>query len=169
MAARQVRGSGDGAREPAPDDARAAAYERTNTITLLGNAYSLLGFRIVDGLVGSGHAIRPTHSAVFAQIRAEGSRLTELAAGAGITPQSMTAIVDELEALGHVVRTPDPRDRRAKLIRLTPSGEQVAHAGLANVNRIEAELAEELGPERAAELRRMLVQLLSTDRFRPGD
>lgn len=163
------------AQDPAPDardDAvppaggGASGYERTNLITLLGHAYSLLGFRIVDGVVGSGHAVKPTHSAVFAQIKAEGSRLTELAVGAGITPQSMVAIVDELEALGHVTREPDPRDRRAKLVKLTESGLEVAMSGLASVHRIEAEMAEELGEDGVAELRRMLVALLTSPRFR---
>ena len=144
----------------------ASGYEATNLITLLGHAYSLLGFRIVDGVVGSGHAVKPTHSAVFAQIRAEGSRLTELAAGAGITPQSMVAIVDELEALGHVTREPDPRDRRAKLVKLTESGLQVALSGLESVHRIEGEMAQVLGEDGVAELRRMLVALLTSPRFR---
>ena len=92
---------------------------RFNTIAMLGQAYSLLGFRIVDGVVGSGHPIKPSHSAVFAQIEPGGSRLTKLAAGANITPQSMGVIVDELEELGYVTREPDPSDRRAKLITLT--------------------------------------------------
>ena len=72
---------------------------------MLGQAYSLLGFRIVDGVVGSGHPIKPSHSAVFAQIEPGGSRLTKLAAGANITPQSMGVIVDELED----ARLRDPR------------------------------------------------------------
>ena len=71
---------------------------RFNTIAMLGQAYSLLGFRIVDGVVGAGHPIRPNHSAVFAQIKPGGSRLTELAVGARRTPQSMGEIVDELES-----------------------------------------------------------------------
>ena len=102
---------------------------RANTVALLGQAYSLLGFQIVDGVVGAGHPIKPSHSAVFAQIKAEGSRLTELAAGANMTPQSMGEIVNELEDLGYVLRRPDPRDRRAKLIVLTDRGWEVAAAG----------------------------------------
>jgi len=35
---------------------------------MLGHAYSLLGFRIVDGVVGAGFPQKPSHSAVFAQI-----------------------------------------------------------------------------------------------------
>ena len=41
---------------------------RTNTVAMLGQAYSLLGFRIVDGVVGAGFPQKPSHSAVFAQI-----------------------------------------------------------------------------------------------------
>ena len=59
---------------------------RENTIALLGQAYSLLGFRIVDGVSGTGHPIKPSHSAVFAQIEPGGSRLTKLAAGARDDP-----------------------------------------------------------------------------------
>lgn len=44
---------------------------------MLGQAYSLLGFQIVDGVVGTGFPQKPSHSAVFAQIKAEGSRLTD--------------------------------------------------------------------------------------------
>ena len=56
---------------------------------MLGNAYSLLGFQIVDGVVGAGFPHKPSHAAVFAQIRPAGSRLTQLARGANMTPQAM--------------------------------------------------------------------------------
>ena len=48
-----------------------------NTVSMLGQAYSLLGFQIVDGVVGAGYPQKPKHSAVFAQISPDGSRLTE--------------------------------------------------------------------------------------------
>jgi DNA-binding MarR family transcriptional regulator len=115
---------------------------RFNTIAMLGQAYSLLGFRIVDGVVGSGHPIKPQHSAVFAQIEPGGSRLTKLAAAAHITPQSMGAIVDELETLGYVSREPDPSDRRAKLITLTERGQQAVNAGEATITGLEQDLVD---------------------------
>ena len=67
-----------------------------NTVALLGRAYSRLGFQIVDGVVGAGFPQKPRHSAVFAQIHPEGSRLSDLARAANMTPQSMGEIVDEL-------------------------------------------------------------------------
>jgi len=135
---------------------------RLNTIALLGQAYSLLGFRIVAGVVGSGHPIKPSHSAVFAQIKPGGSRLTELAAGANMTPQSMGEIVDELQGLGYVERRPDPTDRRAKLITLTARGAAAVDAGEAAIVGIEDDLVAVLGSRRHHQLRKMLSELLAS-------
>lgn len=131
-----------------------------NTVALLGQAYSLLGFRIVDGVVGAGYPQKPKHSAVFAQIDPKGSRLTALAERANMTPQAMGELVDELVDLGYVVREPDPRDRRAKLIILTGRGRDCVAAGLATIEGIENQISEVLGEGSHAELRRLLRRLL---------
>ncbi|MDQ3432577.1 MAG: MarR family transcriptional regulator [Actinomycetota bacterium] len=133
---------------------------RPNTVALLGQAYSLLGFRIVDGVVGAGYPQKPKHSAVFAQIDPEGSRLTKLAERANMTPQAMGELVDELVDLGYVVREPDPRDRRAKLIILTRRGRDCVAAGRATIEGIENQISEVLGERGHAELRRLLRRLL---------
>ena len=137
--------------------------EQVNTVALLGRAYSLLGFRIVDGVVGSGFPQKPAHSAVFAQIRPEGSRLTDLARGANMTPQAMGELVDELEQLGYVVRRPDPSDRRAKLIVLTKKGHACIAAGIATIEGIEQQLTERLGERGHRQLRTLLSKLLAGD------
>ena len=136
------------------------AAHRPNTVAMLGQAYSLLGFRIVDGVVGAGFPQKPSHSAVFAQIRPEGSRLTELARGANMTPQAMGELVDELEALGYLERQPDPTDRRAKLILLTDRGRACVAAGVATIQGIEERIEATLGARGHAELRRLLTKLL---------
>ncbi len=135
---------------------------RANTIALLGQAYSLLGFRIVDGVVGAGHPQKPSYSAVFAQIEPGGSRLTKLAAGANMTPQSMGVIVDELEDLGYVTRRPDPSDRRAKLITLTARGRRVVAAGEATIIGLEEDIVAVLGQRGATQLRSLLLKLLES-------
>jgi len=131
---------------------------------MLGQAYSLLGFRIVDGVVGAGHPIKPNHSAVFAQLSRSGARLTELATGAGMTPQAMGEIVDELASLGYVVRNPDPRDRRAKLITLTDKGREAVAAGEGTIVGLEEDIVAVLGERGHQELREMLAALLATGR-----
>ncbi len=133
---------------------------------MLGQAYSLLGFQIVDGVVGSGYPHKPSHSAVFAQISPEGSRLTELARGAHISPQAMGELVDELEELGYVVRRPDPRDRRAKLITLTPRGHECVAAGVATVTDLEAKIDDLLGERGHRQLRSLLGIWLDSDAAR---
>lgn len=49
-------------------------------------------------------------------------RAVDLAAAAGIRPQSMMKIVHELEAMGLVERRADPADSRAKLIDFSTRG-----------------------------------------------
>ncbi len=134
--------------------------QTVNTVTLLGRAYSLLGFRIVDGVVGAGFPQKPAHSAVFAQIAPKGSRLTELARRANMSPQAMGELVDELEQLGYVVRRPDPTDRRAKLITLTKKGQACIAAGVATIDGIEQQLTDRLGERGHRQLRSLLNRLL---------
>lgn len=50
----------------------------------------------------------------------------ELAAALGIDPPNATGVVDDLESVGLVQRQPHPSDRRAKLVALTPEGEEKA-------------------------------------------
>ena len=131
-----------------------------NTVAMLGQAYSLLGFQIVDGVVAAGYPQKPKHSAVFAQIDAAGSRLTDLARRANMTPQAMGELVDELEELGYVTRTPDPADRRAKLIVLTARGRSAVRAGRQTIEGLEERITEVLGERGHQQLRRMLSRLL---------
>lgn len=137
--------------------------QTVNTVALLGRAYSLLGFRIVDGVVGAGFPQKPAHSAVFAQIAPDGSRLTDLARRANMSPQAMGELVDELEQLGYVVRRPDPTDRRAKLIVLTRKGRACVAAGIATIDGIEQQLADRLGERGHRQLRSLLTKLLDDD------
>jgi len=143
------------------DDRQQPDAAQINTIALLGRAYSRLGFQIVDGVVGAGFPQKPRHSAVFAQIRPEGSRLSDLARGANMTPQSMGEIVDELEELGYVERRADPSDRRAKLVTLTERGRECVTAGDQTIRGLESDIDELIGADAHAELRRMLERLAS--------
>jgi DNA-binding MarR family transcriptional regulator len=93
----------------------------------------------------AGVQLRMAHLHVFGNIRAEGTRLTDLAAWAGMTRPSMAELVDELEAQGLVERRSDPTDGRAKLVVLTTSGWDAINTGRAIIARIEANYAERIG------------------------
>ncbi len=62
------------------------------------------------------------HIALIQNLDLDGNRLTLIAARAQMTKQSMLELVDKAVALGLVGRRPDPDDRRAKIVAITPSG-----------------------------------------------
>jgi DNA-binding MarR family transcriptional regulator len=90
---------------------------------------------------------RVPHTHVTAYIKAEGSRLTELAAMARMTLPAMSELVDDLQRLGIVERRPDPRDGRAKLICLTESGREAMRTARRIIGEIEGEYAALVGVE----------------------
>jgi DNA-binding MarR family transcriptional regulator len=131
-----------------------------STVTLLSLTHLMLSRQVAEGAARAGHPVKASHSAVFGQMTAEGSRLTDLAKGANMTPQAMGELVDELEGLGYVARKPDPTDRRAKLIMLTAAGRECVSAGIAAIGDIERHIDDALGVRRHRDLRRMLLKLL---------
>jgi DNA-binding MarR family transcriptional regulator len=94
------------------------------------------------------HGARVPHTHVTAYIKAEGSRLTDLAAAARMTLPAMSELVDDLQALGYVERRPDPSDGRAKLICLTDRGWDGIRAGQRVIAELEAEWAGAIGQRR---------------------
>lgn len=124
--------------------------ERLAIGQLLGNLTRL--FRAELTLRGEESAgvegIRPAHLQVFGSIKAEGSRLTELAGSTGLSLSAMSELVDSLEALGYLERAPDPSDGRAKLVCLTDSGWQAIRKGRRLIQAIEADWADALGDGR---------------------
>jgi DNA-binding MarR family transcriptional regulator len=98
---------------------------------------------------------------VFAQIKRGGSRLTDLAKGANMTPQSMGELVAELVDLGYVERRPDPTDGRAKLIVLTDRGNACIDAAETTIQGLEERITEVLGARAHAQLRTLLTKLLA--------
>jgi DNA-binding MarR family transcriptional regulator len=132
-----------------------------STVTLLSLAHLMLSRRVSEGAARAGYPVKPSHSAVFGQMTAEGSRLSDLARGANMTPQAMGELVDELEGLGYLERKPDPTDRRAKLIMLTDSGRRCVAAGVDTIGDIERRITHALGVRGHRELRRMLLTLLA--------
>jgi DNA-binding MarR family transcriptional regulator len=127
-----------------------------NTSWLLTQAHGALDRRIHAGVTGAGHPIRPAHSAVFVHIDSEGTRLTALAERARMTPQAMGELVDDLTTWGYVERTPDPSDRRAKLIVLTDLGYDALQAAFDTIIAVEADLEALLGRAGLVRLRRAL-------------
>jgi DNA-binding MarR family transcriptional regulator len=102
---------------------------------------------------------RPAHGCVFGNMQPHGVRLTDIADRSRITKQSVGEIVTNLEELGYVERIPDPEDKRAKLVRLTPLGQEVQAAARKAFAEIEAEWGERIGKKKVADLRAALEEL----------
>lgn len=131
------------------------------TVALLRLAYHVLSAEIGEAVSAIAPDGRPSHGNVMEQLAYEdGARLTDLARGAGMSPQSIGELVDQLEALGYVERQPDANDRRAKRIYQTAKGKRANSAAVAATAKTEADLAALLGRVNVERLRADLIKLI---------
>lgn len=91
--------------------------------------------------VGAAHIHITRHLAL------QGSRLTELAANAGMSKQAMGDLVSQCEAWGLVRREADPHDARARRIAFTPDGLLWLEAFRQAVARTEREFRAQVGED----------------------
>jgi len=103
--------------------------------------------------------VRAPHGNVFGFLDDEGNQVSELARRAQITKQSMADLVAHLERQGYVERVPDPKDRRAKLVRPTARGREVYAIARDAIAEIEREWTARLGARKMRRLRELLVEL----------
>jgi DNA-binding MarR family transcriptional regulator len=137
-----------------------AAERRPPLGVLLSAAERALAAELEDGLRAAGyHDLRAAHAQVFFAMDAQGSRLTELAARAGMTKQAMGELVRHLEQHSYLDVAPDSRDRRAKLIRPTTRGWAAHEASLALLAESDRRLAERLGDQDLRDLRQHLRRI----------
>jgi DNA-binding MarR family transcriptional regulator len=136
--------------------------ERLHVGQLLVHLTRLFQTELFDRINDAGlKDARLSHTHVTAYIKAEGSRLTDLAAQARMTRPAMAEIVDDLQRLGIVERRPDPSDRRAKLITLTDEGWKAMRTAQAIIAQLEAEYAEIIGPERFESMCQAMQSLIN--------
>ena len=91
--------------------------------------------------------VSAAHIHVTRHLALQGSRLTDLAASAGMTKQAMGKLVDQCEAWNLVTRTPDPRDARARRVAFTATGLIWLKAFQDAVAQTEAELQHAVGEQ----------------------
>lgn len=103
--------------------------------------------------------IAPAHNAVFATLPVEGARAADMAARSGVTRQSMGEVVRDMVRLGILEMVPDPTDRRAKIVRYTDRGLEIAQIGFAHILAVEERFREEFGAADLETTRRVLRQV----------
>ena len=127
---------------------------------LLRQPLQALVTEVNRGLVADGFSdLRPAHSAVFSNLGSEGVRISELADRAGMTKQSMGALVSYLERRGYVSVSPDQRDGRAKIVRRTQKGMASHEPARRIITRVQQKWRRLLGPGEMDELERLLRKL----------
>lgn len=105
--------------------------------------------------------IRPPHASVFPYVPPEGIQVSEIARMARVRKQTTAQAVEQLERAGYVERRPDPRDRRAQLVFLTPKGEAVRPVAVAAGRRVEARWGELIGAGPLEAMRETMQRLLA--------
>jgi DNA-binding MarR family transcriptional regulator len=93
-------------------------------------------------------------------MKEKGSRITELAFQAGMTKQSMSALVYLLEEYGYLKRKDDPQDARAVLFAFTAKGETLKRKAWQINYQFEQKWEEKLGVAGYQNFRSMMQQLV---------
>lgn len=89
----------------------------------------------------------------------EGLTMGELSRRLMVTNGNVTGLIDRLVTEGLVARQPAPHDRRAQLVRLTPTGKQAFDAMIPKHQDFIAERFDGLSRAELAELHRLLGKL----------
>jgi DNA-binding MarR family transcriptional regulator len=127
---------------------------------LLREPFRSASLQLHERFAERGHPeVRAPHGNVLQYLDDDGTRVSVLAERAQITKQSMAELVAHLERHGYVVRTLDPSDRRAKLVRATPRGTDVYAIAREFIAEVEAEWTRRLGKTKMRQLRKLLEEL----------
>lgn len=118
-------------------------------------------FETVRAKIQSGgfEGLRPSHLRVISCVSADGTNITELAERVGMTKQGCGQFVSQLTESGHLRVTPDPSDRRGRIVTRTARG----RCSVAHFERMLADLErgwqDAVGAERYATFRTVLEEL----------
>ena len=111
-----------------------------------------------DGFV----QVAEVHMAMVQNLDLHGTRLTEIAARAGMAKPSMLELVDKAVRLGLVERRPDPDDQRAKVVMFTPAGLRMLSRLRQGITEAERRMAADMGAEFVARLKERLAAYAAT-------
>jgi DNA-binding MarR family transcriptional regulator len=124
---------------------------------LLGLAYQEFVIELRSTLAGQGFTDQGRSDGyVLRTLGASPLTVSELAERLEISKQGAGQLVDDMERRGYVERHPDPRDGRARLLRLSEHGREALAAARRFHRRYERRMIREHGAEAVAGLRALL-------------
>ncbi|WP_232662850.1 MarR family winged helix-turn-helix transcriptional regulator [Pseudonocardia sp. TRM90224] len=108
-----------------------------------------------------GHGVEMWDYAVLSRL-ADGPASTqaELAAAVRRDKTRLIPILDRLEVRKLLLRSPDPADRRNRIVSLTDAGHELLAACKASIRQMEDELLADLGPQERATFVAALTRLV---------
>lgn len=123
---------------------------------------------LYQGVAAAGYSeLRPAHFRLLRFPGPDGVRPTELAERLDLSKQALHPLLNDLERWGYLRREPDPEDRRGRVLRLTPRGQQLLQTIRQRHAELEAAWERHLGEDRFRTLQETLrdvVAGLSTPR-----
>ena len=103
---------------------------------------------------------RAHHRVIYFVSRYPGSTVSDLLAILRITKQSLSRVLSQLVTDGFVTQTPGPRDRRQRLLNLTPKGEELERRLSENQRALIARAYREAGAEAVEGFRKVLLGMI---------
>lgn len=139
-----------------------------STATAVLRLASQLVDGIQQGLAERGFTdVRPVHGFAFARLSGAPATTAQLAEHLGITKQATSELVQYLVEHGYLARTPDPNDRRARLLVLTNRGHACTQAAQQAAAHTVDGWGQRLTPKQRDELHAALAAIAKPGRLRP--
>jgi DNA-binding MarR family transcriptional regulator len=110
-------------------------------------------------VAATGTQLRPSHLRLLSLTPPAGMRVTDLAARVGMTKQALGEFVATLAGVGLVEVAVDERDRRVRLVRLTPAGRRLRERVEAAIADTERHWRDRVGEARWATFHEVLAEI----------
>jgi DNA-binding MarR family transcriptional regulator len=144
-----------------PIDGQSTPYDDPLLIgALLRIPWETVRRRMLEGLHERGFTdLTAAHLAILQYPGPSGLRPSELAERTRMSKQALNYLLGQMERLGYITRRDSPQIPGSRRVEVTQRGEQVVYAMRAIVSDLERQWERDLGPERFAQLRELLVEL----------
>lgn len=108
--------------------------------------------------------LNPAQARILDVIPAGGCRIVDLSGELRVSKQGLGQLVGQLAAGGWIDVADDPADRRAKVVRRTPAGDDVVRGVRDLLAGAEQRWRAQVGPDRYAVFRSVLEELVAAGR-----
>lgn len=99
-----------------------------------------------------------SQSLVLTHIANGASRASRIAEYMGVSRQAMSQLLNEMAEAGLIEFAPDPKDRRARLVRFAPGAAKIREDAQQTLRELEVEMQDNLGKAQTASLRAALAR-----------